>query len=126
MELEALCKVVNQYIELPLSQSADGYVADWEPLINEMLNTQRSIEERASIFHYSLAYTLLKQSIAIRNDHATNIVSFSGGVFQNKVLTELAINLLQENGFEVSLPSVIPLNDAGISFGQIVEYGFRS
>jgi len=40
-------------------------------------------------------------------------------------LTERCIALLDKNGFEVTLPRMVPVNDAGISFGQIVDYAYR-
>jgi len=125
MEFEALADNLTAHIELPLNKINDCHVADWEPLIPALLDTSFSRGERSSLFHHSLAVMLLQQARAIRNDHATNIVSFSGGVFQNKLLTESAIALLEADGFRVCLPEEIPLNDAGISFGQIIEYGFK-
>jgi len=124
MEFEALADKLNKHIELPLNNINDCYIADWEPLIRELLKTELNIHQRSSLFHNSLAFTLLQQARAIRNDHGTNIVSFSGGVFQNKVLTETAIALLEDDGFDIHLAQKIPLNDSGISFGQVVEYGY--
>jgi hydrogenase maturation protein HypF len=46
-------------------------------------------------------------------------------VFQNRVLAERAQALLRADGFEVCWSSTIPLNDAGISVGQLVEYARR-
>jgi hydrogenase maturation protein HypF len=46
-------------------------------------------------------------------------------VFQNRVLTERAFAALRENGFDVRLMHQVPCNDAGISYGQIVEAGSR-
>ena len=43
------------------------------------------------------------------------------GVFQNRVLAELAEARLVAAGFEVLLPARMPCNDAAISFGQVVE-----
>jgi hydrogenase maturation protein HypF len=40
-------------------------------------------------------------------------------------LTEDAFTLLSGDGFLVHLPEVIPVNDAGISFGQVIEYGYN-
>jgi len=122
MEFEALANKLNMHIDLPLKKINDCYIADWEPLIHELLRTDLSIQERSCLFHNSLAFTLLQQAKAIRNDHASNIVTLSGGVFQNKVLTEAAINLLEAEGFSVYLAQQIPLNDSGISFGQIIEF----
>jgi len=50
----------------------------------------------------------------------------SGGVFQNRALTEQAVALLENDGFRVMLPEAVPVNDAGISFGQVIEYGMRN
>jgi hydrogenase maturation protein HypF len=42
-------------------------------------------------------------------------------VFQNKKLTEYVLQLLREQGFNVFTTRQIPCNDAGISYGQILE-----
>ena len=44
-----------------------------------------------------------------------------GGVFQNRLLTEQAEALLTAAGFEVLIPQRLPVNDAAISFGQLIE-----
>ena len=79
---------------------------------------------RAALFHASMAQALRQQALALREEHGVNRVSFSGGVFQNRLLTEQAMALLKEDGFEVYLQELVPVNDAGISFGQVIEYGF--
>lgn len=43
------------------------------------------------------------------------------GVFQNRRLTDPAVEALTAEGFEVLLPHRLPVNDAAIAFGQIVE-----
>jgi len=129
MEFEALCKHPNhseKYINLPLL-STDGLLqTDWSPLLNELLDSGLEVTEKASLFHHSLAHAIVQQAINIRNHHGVNIVSLCGGVFQNRVLSESAMALLSAESFEVCLPELIPVNDAGISFGQIIEYGFKN
>jgi hydrogenase maturation protein HypF len=49
-------------------------------------------------------------------------VGLAGGVFQNRILTERAMGRLQAEGFEVFLGRQLPMNDAGLSFGQEIEY----
>ena len=34
-----------------------------------------------------------------------------------------AVALLENDDFRVMLPEAVPVNDAGISFGQVIEYG---
>jgi hydrogenase maturation protein HypF len=41
------------------------------------------------------------------------------------VLTEHALTLLRTSGFDVRLTHEIPCNDAGISFGQIIEFRMK-
>jgi hydrogenase maturation protein HypF len=45
-------------------------------------------------------------------------------VFQNKLLSELALAQLQAAGFVVYLPERAPCNDGAIALGQIVEYSY--
>jgi hydrogenase maturation protein HypF len=86
-------------------------------------NKQLTIPERSSCFHASLAMALVKQAKQIRAERDFIVVGLTGGVFQNRVLTEYVSTLLQAEGFKVYLPKQVPGNDAGISFGQIIEAG---
>ena len=131
MQLEAvaaLCAEIdgNRSIPLELSKADDGYSVDWAPLIPMLMNETIPQTERAAIFHLSMADSLLRQAIKLREDLNVNQVGFAGGVFQNRVLTERCITLLNRNSFEVTWPLMVPVNDAGISFGQIVENAMRS
>ena len=129
MELEALCEnpaeKANDHIKLELEKSNNLLISNWEPLVKAMLDSSLSSSARASLFHASLAQTILQQAKTIRETQGVNTVSFSGGVFQNRVLTEHAMALLAENDFNVHLPELIPVNDAGISFGQVMGYGYK-
>ena len=42
-------------------------------------------------------------------------------MFQNRVLTEQVNRLLTDAGFEVLIPRRLPINDAAISYGQLIE-----
>ena len=57
----------------------------------------------------------------MRKDRGVVRIGLSGGVFQNRVLTEQACALLTAQGFEVLMPRRLPVNDAAISFGQLIE-----
>lgn len=48
-------------------------------------------------------------------------VALSGGVFQNKVLTESAIAQLQAAGFNPICHRDVPPNDGGIALGQLIS-----
>jgi hydrogenase maturation protein HypF len=80
---------------------------------------------RAAGFHTSLAHALLAQALQARESHGIERIGLSGGVFQNRVLTDTTCCLLAAAGFDVALPEHIPVNDAGISYGQVIEFGSR-
>jgi len=127
MLLEALCgNEVPAPVHLPLSP-VEGklWVSDWEPLLALLLDESRPPSQRAADFHASLAQVLHSQALQARTSHGINHIALAGGVFQNRILTDAACRLLSDAGFVVTLPERIPVNDAGISYGQVIEYGSR-
>lgn len=122
MQLEALSEAVDEFIDLPvLCDEAGLWRADWEPLLPMLMDGGLSVGERGSVFHASLAKLIAKLAVTLRDGQGITRVGLSGGVFQNRLLTEQAYKLLERQGFEVYLPTDIPANDAGISYGQIIE-----
>ena len=130
MQLEALAErcTDGETIDAPrleLSRAGDVYISDWAPLLPLLMDNALPASTRARAFHQSMAQTLLSTARQARTDSGVERVGFAGGVFQNRVLAETALTLLREDGFDVSLPSLLPVNDAGISFGQIIETAHR-
>ncbi len=123
MQLEAVAGSTDApAVTLPLSTHLDQcWESDWSPLLAPLLDTRRSASERAGMLHHSLALALCQQAMAIRAQTGVAQVGLSGGVFQNRRLTELACALLRAQGFTVYLGRAIACNDAGICYGQIVE-----
>ena len=122
MRLEALSEPIDGFIELPLQRDGAGlWRGDWGPLLPMLLDNTLSVIERGSLFHASIAGLIVAQAVKIREGQGLNKVGLTGGVFQNRLLTEQAASLLEQQGFEVYLPTEIPANDAGISYGQIIE-----
>jgi hydrogenase maturation protein HypF len=120
--LEALCEEPAHPLPMPLARDALGvWRSDWAPLVRAMLDQRCDTAARAAMFHASLAQTLCEQALAVRNDSGVRRIGLSGGVFQNRVLTERAQALLMDEGFEVLIPQRLPVNDAGISYGQLIE-----
>jgi hydrogenase maturation protein HypF len=126
MLLEALAHTGTAAINLPMSQNESGlWVSDWSVLLPVLMDEARPVTERAACFHTSMASNLLQQALHICREHSVRHVALSGGVFQNRVLTELSVKLLESTGFTVQLPETVPVNDAGLSYGQIIEYASR-
>ena len=108
-------------IPLPLSEQAGCWRADWTPLVPLLMDGSTSVGQRAALFHDTLARSLHDQAVLLRERHAVRQVGLTGGVFQNRRLLESARQRLDEAGFAVLIPEKLPVNDAAISFGQIVE-----
>lgn len=71
-------------------------------------------------FHASVAHMVVAGACHIRNQHHVNSVVLSGGVFQNRHLTEMALHLLRCEQFEVYCHHRVPPNDGGLALGQAV------
>lgn len=122
--LEAQSFSGGEVCVLPL-QMRDGICyADWEPLLAMLRDEGRSVAQRAASFHASLAQMLVSQAQQVRREYGIEQVGLSGGVFQNRCLTEMALAGLAQAGFQTYVPERLPLNDAAISFGQIVAAAY--
>jgi hydrogenase maturation protein HypF len=72
-----------------------------------------------------MALVILEQARRIREIEDIDQVGLCGGVFQNRVLTEQAVALLEGDGFQVHMSHELPCNDAALSFGQAAEIAAR-
>ena len=75
-------------------------------------------------FHHTLARMVARMCRTISDETDINMVALSGGVFQNRLLSRLAIAALKEVGLTVLTHSMVPTNDGGISLGQAVVANF--
>jgi hydrogenase maturation protein HypF len=108
-------------LALPLTESEEGLLrTDWAPLI-DYLRGARDPAVGAAVTHASLAASLCAQALALRERHGDFAVGLSGGVFQNRRLAETALTALAQAGLRAYLPVDIPYNDAGLSYGQIID-----
>jgi hydrogenase maturation protein HypF len=71
-------------------------------------------------FHNTVAQVILEVSEAIKKETSIEKVVLSGGVFQNKYLLEKTIQKLTQKKFKVYTNHQVPVNDGGISLGQLV------
>jgi hydrogenase maturation protein HypF len=118
MRLESAINTVTD-LHYPYSIGDQVVFADTLKALTEDLNhvSHSIISAR---FHNTVAMVILEVAERIRTKHDLNKVVLSGGVFQNKYLTEKAYGLLERNKFEVFTNHAVPANDGGISLGQLV------
>jgi hydrogenase maturation protein HypF len=80
----------------------------------------------AARFHNTVAQAILEVSELMRNETSIEKVVLSGGVFQNKYLLEKTTKLLTQKMFMVYTNHQVPVNDGGISLGQLVAASKKS
>lgn len=101
----------------------DGFNLGYPALITAIVNDLLA-GERASIisarFHNTMAEVVLSATRLIWSDTGLETVALSGGVFQNRLLTETTQFLLESDGFNVLTHSRVPPNDGGLALGQAV------
>jgi hydrogenase maturation protein HypF len=98
---------------------------DWAPLISSVVEDTRAgvaVSTIAARFHNALAEWILEVATKV----GLKQVVFSGGVFQNRYLTERAAAVLESRGFEVFTHRCVPPNDGGIALGQAVMAGMAA
>lgn len=76
-------------------------------------------------FHSMLADMIAAACEYAKSETGIDTCALSGGVFQNRLLTEICAERLRKSGFRVLLHSLIPPNDGGISLGQAVAAMYR-
>jgi hydrogenase maturation protein HypF len=133
MQLEALAGRARlaeaPAIHLPLNRDPNGVLrSDWSPILAMLGDETVPAPRRALCFHATLAHTIVAQARAMAITAAAeqqsptfDAVGLTGGVFQNKLLAELAVGYLKKAGMTACLPTRVPANDGGLAFGQLVE-----
>ena len=92
---------------------------DWGPLIQAVVTDTRAgvgAPLIAARFHNALVDWIVE--VAVRT--GLKQIVLSGGVFQNRYLTERAAAMLESRGFVVATHQQVPPNDGGIALGQAV------
>lgn len=111
-------KVVNHY-DFNLRETEEATIVDWKPAIRSILadiKNKVAVSDIAARFHNTLVEIMVSIAYSLED---TNIL-LSGGCFQNRFLTERAIQRLREENFAPYWHQQIPPNDGGITVGQII------
>ena len=123
---EGQAAMMLEYLADPAERSSYDFklipgeviLIDWIPLFDQLLK-QITDQDKPSLismrFHNTLAQIILEVSRFLQIEK----VVLSGGCFQNAILLEKSVRLLQENGFRPYWHQRIPPNDGGIALGQI-------
>ncbi len=128
IELEALAERGASDWDYPCAifTEAGNCVVDFRPTIGAILSDLAAGEPppvMARRFHDTLAAAAVDVCGKIRRESGSERVVLSGGVFQNKMLTERLHDLLTAEGFQVFTHRLAPPNDGGLALGQAVVAG---
>jgi hydrogenase maturation protein HypF len=108
--------------EIGLLRTEEAYPlpdGDWGPMILAMLADKQAgiaVPLIAARFHNALVGWIVE----VAANAGLKQVVLSGGVFQNRYLTERAAAALESRGFVVHTHHRVPPNDGGIALGQAV------
>lgn len=104
-------------------KKGDCLVIDPSQMFREIIRDLKKkipAEKIAYKFHCTVVTMIKDLCLILRKKTKLNKVVLSGGVFQNRIISELTLDLLGSENFEVFTHKQIPINDAGISIGQAV------
>ena len=124
-------RVLSQKGEYPYSimlHGEDPLQLDFSPMIAEILADLNADVSSASIayrFHATVAAAATKLCLQLAEDSGLERVILSGGVFQNRLLTEMIYTALSRKGLTVFTHCLVPPNDGGIALGQAAIAGRR-
>lgn len=97
------------------------------PVIDRIIEDMREGIPGKSIarkFHNTVVDIIVSAAGLLREETNISKVALSGGVFQNAILLEEAVNKLSERGFTPLIHQIVPTNDGGISLGQVTYSNF--
>ena len=92
----------------------DGKIL-WQGLIKALIEDRSEITVRVTRFINTLA-----QIVIIIAGEVGKPIGLSGGVFQNKILTEKIIELGDKKGIPILTHKFVPPNDGGLFLGQLM------
>ncbi|MCF8373320.1 MAG: carbamoyltransferase HypF [Bacteroidales bacterium] len=87
--------------------------------IIEDLKTKVSTPKISAKFHNTIFNIVVHCAENIRSDVGINKVALSGGTFQNRLILRNTMKRLEGLNFEVFTNCQVPMNDGGLSLGQL-------
>ncbi len=130
MELEALAEraTSDRVYPFTITEGEAGAILDFGPMLRELVAGVTAGAERellARAFHNTVTAAVAEMCEIIRSGSRVNRVVLSGGVFQNKLLSEGVCTALAGREFQVYSQRLAPPNDGGVALGQAVIAGRR-
>lgn len=120
MQMESLARNCSykpyDYYSLPIVNG----ILDWNVFLQEFLEDWQQKED-VSLMSWKVFYSLAKSISQLSSHFFIDKIAFSGGVFQNALLTDLVIEQLSQKRHLYFHQQLSP-NDECIGFGQLACY----
>ncbi len=91
---------------------------NWKPIFIELIEDKSNISTKITKFINTLAHIVIE---TYKLYGRSLKLGLTGGVFQNKPLTEKILRLAEKENITVLLHKKVPTNDGGLSLGQIAK-----
>jgi len=129
IELEALAETARGSDAYSFALAAgERLVVDFTPLFTDLLADMAAGAGTAAMarrFHATVARAAVEACTRIAGETGLGRVVLSGGVFQNRLLTEMVYTGLLEQGLDIFTHRLVPPNDGGIALGQAAIAGWH-
>lgn len=87
-------------------------------ILMQLSDSSAPASERALGFHMMLCRLIVSLSEKYYKSCGVRQIALSGGTFNNKIITENTIRLLEDRGFDVYINELVPCGDGGLALGQ--------
>ncbi len=117
-------KGIKSFYSYSITEISDEFMIRIRPILEGILEDIKKKMDKGIIsakFHNTIVQFSLAIAKRLRKVYSVKRVVLSGGVFQNRYLLNLMIEILQENGFNVYTHHKLPANDGCISYGQVIS-----
>ena len=133
IELEALAEeaaneATKSYPYKILFKTGAPFQLDFSSIFTEILADINAAVSSATIayrFHQTVAAAATEVCMNISGETSLDRIILSGGVFQNRLLSEMIYTALTSKGLHVFTHRLVPPNDGGIALGQAAITGKR-
>ncbi|MCX7913128.1 MAG: carbamoyltransferase HypF [Thermodesulfovibrionales bacterium] len=109
-------------------EGRDPFIINFSKMIKAIVEDIRLQESKVNIslkLHNTIIEVIRDIAHLIKKETGLKKIALSGGVFQNKYISENVYNELIKDGFETFFNVMVPCNDGGISLGQAYLLTYR-
>ena len=124
IELELAARgPTHETYPIHLRPDAGGWILETRDVMAAVVEDRlagRPAPDVSAAFHRTMAGMVVAVCEAVRESGGASAVALSGGTFQNMLLLDQTIKLLEERDFVVYKHHRVPANDGGIALGQAI------